>query len=106
MSEQAPAANESAQPGQPKRSQGRRRRPKGKKPVDLWRAVPELPDPEPIITAKDPTAVLSSLGDPPLHGQGAGAEHYMAAVVQRAAGLATALALAAGLLAQPDVVED
>ena len=30
------------------------------------------------------------------------AEHYLAAVVERAAGLATALAVAAGLLAEPD----
>ena len=46
--------------------------------------------------------VLRSLGDPPLAGQGAVAEHYMGAVVDRAAGLATALAAAAGLLADPD----
>ena len=39
-----------------------------------------------------PTALLRSLGDPPLQGQGAAAEHYLAAVVERAAGLATALA--------------
>ena len=50
----------------------------------------------------DPTALLRSLGDPPLQGQGAVAEHYLAAVVERAAGLATALAATAGLLAEPD----
>jgi hypothetical protein len=69
---------------------------------DLWRPVPQLADPEPIVPAPDPTALLRSLGDPPLQGQGAVAEHYLAAVVERAAGLATALAVAAGLLHDPD----
>jgi hypothetical protein len=46
--------------------------------------------------------MLKSLGDPPLHGQGAVAVHYMAAVVEQAASLATALAASADLLAQPD----
>ena len=85
----------------------RRRRPnKPKKSVDIWRAVPELAEPETITPAGNPLAVLSSLGDPPLQGQGAVAEHYMAAVVQRAAGLATALAAAADLLAAPDADSD
>jgi hypothetical protein len=88
-----------------RQSQGRRRRnqkPKQKR-VDLWRPVPQLDDPAPIRPAADPTALLRSLGDPPLQGQGAVAEHYVAAVVERAAGLATALAAAAGLL---DMGED
>lgn len=80
-------------------SQGRRRRGRQRKPVDLWRPVPVLADPEPIAPAPDPTALLRSLGDPPLRGQGQVAEHYLAAVVERAAGLATALAAAADLLA-------
>ena len=70
---------------------------------DLWRPVPQLADPASIVPAPDPTALLRSLGDPPLQGQGAVAEHYLAAVVERAAGLATALAVAAGLLAEPDL---
>jgi hypothetical protein len=74
---------------------------KPKRP-DLWRPVPQLADPVPIVPAPDPTALLRSLGDPPLQGQGAVAEHYLAAVVERAAGLATALAVAAGVLAEPD----
>ena len=77
---------------------GRGRRPNKPKGIDLWRPVPILPDPEPIRPSHDPTAVLRSLGDPPLPGQGAVAEHYLAAVVERAAVLATALAASAGLL--------
>ncbi|MGQ0434985.1 MAG: hypothetical protein ACT452_21565 [Microthrixaceae bacterium] len=75
----------------------------GNKPrvVDLWQPVPALPDPEPIAPATDPRMLLRSLGDPPLAGQGAVAEHYIGAVLDRAAGLATALAAAAGLLAEP-----
>lgn len=79
------------------KSQNRRRKPKAK-PVDLWRPVPQLPPPEPITPVGDPTALLTSLGEVPLPGQGAVAGHYVAAVVERAAGLATALAAAAGLL--------
>lgn len=82
-----------------KQSQSRRRRANKAKSVDLWRPVPQLSDPEPIVPASDPTALLHSLGDPPLQGQGAVAEHYLAAVIERAAGLATALAAAGGLLA-------
>lgn len=83
-------------------SQRRRRRPKKSKGADLWRAVPELGEPEAVAPAGDPGVLLRSLGDPPLQGQGAVAQHYMAAVIERAAGLATALAASADLLAEPD----
>lgn len=76
----------------------------GPKPADLWRSVPEPPEPDDIDPADDPTALLRSLGDPPLHGQRVTAGHYLAAVVERAAGLATALAATADLLA-PEPVE-
>jgi hypothetical protein len=61
-----------------------------------------LTEPAPIAPASDATALLRSLGDPPLPGQGAVATHYLAAVIERAAGLATALAATAGLLAAPE----
>jgi hypothetical protein len=80
----------------------RRRRPKRKPTTDLWRDVPAPPAPGVVVPASDPTALLRSLGDPPLTGQSVMAGRYMAAVVQRAAGLATALAAAGGLL-EPDV---
>ncbi len=82
------------------RSGGRRRR-SGKQPANLWKLAPPPPEAEPVRPATDPAVVLRSLGDPPLPGQGAVAEHYLAAVVERAAGLAAALAMAAGVLAEP-----
>ena len=78
--------------------QNRRRKQQKPKPVRLWRPVPQLADPEPVVPAADPTVVLRSLGDLPLQGQVAVAEHYVAAVVERAAALATALAASADLL--------
>ncbi len=88
---------DNAQPRR-KQPQARRRRP-NKARNDLWRSVPPLPEPTPIQPSRDPSATLRSLGDPPLQGQNAVAQHYLVAVVERAAGLATALAAAAGLLA-------
>ncbi len=90
--------------GQRRKQQGRRRQGQGKaaKPLDLWRPVPTLADPEPIVSPKDPTMLLRSLGDPPLQGQGAQAEHTLSAVAVRAAALATALAAAGGLLGDAD----
>ena len=67
-------------------------------PVKLWKAVPAPPLPDPIVPADDPAALVRSLGAPPLQNQSTAAEHYLAAVVERAAGVATALAAVAGLL--------
>jgi hypothetical protein len=91
---------------QPTKSSQKRRRSKKNKGFDVWRAGQALPDPEPIVPLRDPTALLRSLGDPPLQGQTAVAQHYLGAVVERAAGLATALAAAAGLLADPGADDD
>lgn len=87
---------------QPRRKSNRRRRSPKLKASDLWKPVPPLADPEPITPASDPTLMLNSLGDLQLPGQGTAAEHYVSAVVERAAGLATALAAAANLLSVPD----
>lgn len=96
-----PAPNPSAGGGGSRRN--KRRRPQNRpRSVDLWRPVPQLPDPEPIAPATDPGIVLRSLGTPPLQGQGAQAEHAFELVVRRSAMLASALAAAAGLLAEPD----
>lgn len=86
--------------GSSRRKQRRRPANRGRS-VDLWRPVPQLPEPEPITPASDPGMLLRSLGTPPLHGQGAQAEHAFELVVRRSSALASALAAAAGLLAQP-----
>jgi hypothetical protein len=94
--------------GQPsKRSRNRRRRGggnKAKRPTDLWRPVPQLSSPAPIVPVPDPTALVRSLGDPPLQGQGAVAEHYLAAAIEKASQLATETVrwLAPDLLVDPD----
>jgi hypothetical protein len=80
-----------------RRRRGRRRTP-GPRPAELWRRPPPLDDPEPIIPAKDPAAVVRSLGTPPLQGHGALVDYYLATVVERAAGVAAALAATANLL--------
>jgi hypothetical protein len=86
-----------------RRNKNRRRGvPKPNKPVDLWRPVPQLPDPDPIEPASDPAVLLRSLGAPPLPGLGARAEHTFELVIQRSAMMATALAATADLLAEPD----
>jgi hypothetical protein len=88
------------QGGAKKPQQAKRRRKKAKG-FDVWRSGGPLPEAEPIVPLRDATALLRSLGDPPLQGQSQVAQHYLGAVVERAAGLATALAAAAGLLANP-----
>lgn len=85
-----------------RRKNSRRRGGKKLKPAELWKPVPQLPDPEPISPAVDPTMIVRSLGDPPLHGQGQQATHEVHRVLVRASMLAGALADVAGLLAEPD----
>jgi hypothetical protein len=89
-----------------------RRRPQGRRPsrtgeprpVDLWRSVPALPKLEPIVVADEPTALLRSLGDPPLAGNRAAAGQYLALVIERAATLAVGLGAAANLPTEVDGV--
>ena len=82
-------------------NQGRRPPTKRPAPLDVWRNPGELPETEPITLSTEPAALLRSLGDPPMH-DGADAAKYFAKVVQRAAAIATALALSADLLATVD----
>lgn len=70
--------------------------------AELWRVGPALPEPQRIRPAGDPTALIRSLGNPPLRGQTNVADKYLAAVVERAADVATALAASADLLADGD----
>jgi len=84
------------------RRKGGRRRSNKLNPAELWKPVPQLPEPEPIAVAVDPTMIVRSLGDAPLHGQGQQAEHEIARVLVRASMLAGALADVAGLAARPE----
>jgi len=68
--------------------------------ADFWKAAPNPGRPAEVTPAADPAALLRSLGRPPL--DQAGADRYLAAVAERAAGLATALAAVAGILATDD----
>ena len=69
-------------------------------PGEFWRTPPKAAAPAPITPATDPTALMRSLGRPPL--DHAGADRYLGTVAQRAAGLAVALAVAADILAGGD----
>jgi len=88
-------------PRSPRRNNARR----AATPVDPWSVPPPLPAIEPIVTPDDVTALLQSLGDPPIPG-GTQLASYFAAVVERAASVATALALSAVLPAAPPDTTD
>ncbi len=66
-------------------------------------AVDDTPSRTLIRPAADPTALIRSLGPPPLPGGETAAEHYFAVVYERAAALAVALAAASDLL-DPDAL--
>ena len=85
-------------PGAGRRGRGRRSR-SGSRNVDFWGNGAATEEVAPIVPATDPTALLRSLGSPPFQGRAAIAEYYLETVVRRAAGVATALAATAGLLA-------
>lgn len=70
--------------------------------ADLWRPPPPLPEVRPIRPSSDPSMLVRSLGDPPLGAKSVLAGHYLAALLERAAGTAVALAVSADLLAPDD----
>jgi hypothetical protein len=82
-----------------RKRQGTRKQ--GSPAADFWGGAVKPLQPEPVAAAEDPAALLRSLGTMPLAPQ-AMADHYVAAVITRAASLATALAAAAGLLESSD----
>jgi len=59
-----------------------------------------------IRPSDDPTAMIRSLGPPPLPSRETVAEHYFVAVYEKATALATALAAASDLLDMDDEDED
>src|SRR3954465_5802997 len=102
MAEQQQGQQQGQRQGVARRRRGRRRSGGGARQHNLWREAPVLEDPEPIMPAKDPAAVLRSLGTPPLQGHGALVDYYLATLVERAAGVAAALAAPAGVLGSPE----
>ena len=89
-------------PDQSRRNRGRRRpsaRPTAA--VDIWRTPAPLPELEPITAPPDTTAVLRSLGPPPMP-ERTNASYHFTTVVERAAAIAAALALSADLIDHAD----
>jgi hypothetical protein len=83
-------------PGQRSSTQ-RRRTPAKRTTADIWRDAAPLVDVEPVMPSNDPTALMRSLGEPPLANAEAVLLQY-ATVIERAASIAAALALSAGVL--------
>lgn len=88
-----------------KRRRNRKRRNKGKAVAEFWGDKSQLPDPTgDIRITDDPTAVVRSLGRPPLPGQEHASDAYFTAVYGRAVGLASALAAAGDLIEPEDLM--
>jgi hypothetical protein len=88
--------------GRKRRNRKRRNRSTAKATAEFWGDSQTLPEPrDDIRITSDPSAVVRSLGRPPLPGQEQASEAYFAAVYARAVGLASALA-AAGELIEPE----
>lgn len=100
MSPESPRRNNNNANKPQARRNGQARPPAETTPAEFWRTAPKSAVPARITPASDPTALVRSLGRPPL--EHAGADRYLASVAQRAAGLATALAVAADILAKTD----
>jgi hypothetical protein len=85
----------------------RRRKSSRKKKVDplvFWgdpEKLAEIDSGQAAITSR-PSAVVQSLGRPPLSGQQNASEHYFAAVYDRAVNLAAALAAAGNMIESDD----
>lgn len=83
----------------PRRRKKRSNRNRQSQPIEFWKAVPDLGPVEPVVPARDPSAVVRSLGSPPLTGQAGIADRHLVLAIDKAAKMATALAAADGLLA-------
>jgi hypothetical protein len=88
-------------PAQQSRNQRRPRQAAQGAVPDFWHAAAALPELQPIAPTRDPTALMRSLGDLPNMDR-AEARYHVAAVIERAVPIATALAHTAGLLADPN----
>ncbi len=84
------------------KNKGGRQKGKQKAPkfdaADFWGDNELLPEPRGyVVDIEDTTAILRSLGRPPIPGSEAAAEHHFAMVYERSVNLAKALAAAGGL---------
>lgn len=100
MSEGTPRRNTNNNQASKDKKRKEPRPPAEPTPAEFWKIAPKAAAPTRITPATDPTALVRSLGRPPLDHPGA--DRYLASVAQRAAGLATALAVAADILATPE----
>jgi len=73
---------------------------------DFWGDVEKLPPIDSVTLTSDPSAVVRSLGRPPLAGHEAVSEHYFRAVYEQAVMLAGVLATAGDLIDAEDLVQD
>jgi hypothetical protein len=85
-------------PQQKRGNQRRKPQPRPPASVDIWRTPGPLPELEPVVVSHEVSALIRSLGEPPLHGSVPAAD-YFEKVVERSAAIAAALALSADLLA-------
>lgn len=73
---------------------------------DFWGEVDKLPSVDTVDLTSDPSAVVRSLGRPPLAGHEAVSEHYFRAVYEQAVTLAGVLATAGDLIDADDLTGD
>jgi hypothetical protein len=71
----------------------------------FWGSVSAVEPAEAIRPAEDPTAVVASLGPPPLGVHSGSAAHYLEAMYHKAASVAVALAASADLL-EPSIADE
>ena len=73
---------------------------------DFWGDADKLPPIDSVTLTSDPSAVVRSLGRPPLAGHEAVSEHYFRAVYEQAVMLAGVLATAGDLIDAEELVGD
>ncbi len=96
--------NEGGSKSSRKKRRRKNRQNQAKQITQFWGAPTDLPAPaETVRITKEPAAVIRSIGRPPLPGQETIAEHYFAAVYDRAVSLSSALAAAADLVDPDDL---
>ncbi len=97
-------ANDGGSKSSRKKRRRKNRQNQAKQVTQFWGASSDLPAPaETVRITREPAAVIRSIGRPPLTGHEVIAEHYFAAVYDRAVSLSSALAAAADLVDPDDL---